>query len=147
VSASRARAHGLPLLRAWGFAYKTSACWDKLAGSYGVGSYWRMEHELLLLGVRPKSPTHFNENTLSSMIRVKRTRNHSEKPEHAHRMMERAIPGPYLELFARKHVHGWTCYGNQLRPFSAVDGEHDLLAADPADHQLPSLSYLPAAMD
>ena len=108
--------HGLPLLRAWGFAFKTHAVWDKLSGGYGTGAYWRMEYEDLLLGVRPGSPTHFNDDTMSSMIRVKRSRNHSEKPEDAHRIMERAISGPYLELFARQHVSGWDCYGNQLAP-------------------------------
>jgi N6-adenosine-specific RNA methylase IME4 len=53
-----------------------------------------------------------------SMIRVKHSRNNSEKPEVAHRIMERAISGPYLELFARKHVAGWDCYGNQLEPIT-----------------------------
>ena len=55
--------HGLPLLRAWGFSYKTSACWDKMTGGFGVGAYWRMEHELLLLGVRANSPTRFCDDT------------------------------------------------------------------------------------
>lgn len=121
--------HGLRLLKAWGFVHKTSACWDKMSGGFGIGAYWRMEHELLLLGVRSKSPTHFNDDTMSSMIRVQRSRNHSEKPDDAHRMMERAIAGPYLELFARRHMIGWTCFGNQLAPLAAVDDE-DLHVAD-----------------
>ena len=119
--------HGLPLLRAWGFSYKTSACWDKMTGGFGVGAYWRMEHELLLLGVRANSPTRFCDDNMSSMIRAKRSRQHSEKPVDAHRMMERSIVGPYLELFARRRVPGWTCCGNQLAP--ADDNGH-LLAAD-----------------
>jgi N6-adenosine-specific RNA methylase IME4 len=118
---------GLPLMRAWGFKFKTHAVWDKLSGGYGVGSYWRMEHEDLLLGVRSGSPTHFNDDTMSSMIRVKRSRNHSEKPEDAHRIMERAISGPYLELFGRVHVDGWDVFGNQLAPSSQ---SHQLIAAD-----------------
>ena len=79
------------------------------------------------MGVRPASPTHFNDDTMSSMIRVKRSRNHSEKPDDAHRIMERAISGPYLELFARQHVAGWDCFGNQLAPVSPAP---ELVAAD-----------------
>ena len=73
-------------MEAWGYDYKTSAVWDKLAGGYGVGDYWRMEHELLLLGVRPKSQTHSDDDTMSSMIREKRTRQHSVKPPIVHEM-------------------------------------------------------------
>jgi N6-adenosine-specific RNA methylase IME4 len=121
--------YGLPLLRAWGFTFKTHAVWDKLSGGYGVGSYWRMEHEDLLLGVRPGSPTHFNDDTMSSMIRAKRSRNHSEKPPEFHTMIERAINGPYLELFGRQHVHGWDVFGNQLLPRrQPIDGPHKLAA-------------------
>jgi N6-adenosine-specific RNA methylase IME4 len=61
------------------------------------------------------------------MIRVKRSRRHSEKPLDAHRAMERAIVGPYLELFARWRVPGWTCCGNQLAP---ADDHGHLFAAD-----------------
>jgi N6-adenosine-specific RNA methylase IME4 len=119
--------HGLPLLSSWGFTYKTCSCWDKLTGDFGVGSYWRMAHELLLLGVRPNSPTHFIDDSLSSMIRIKRSRNHSEKPPEVHRLIERATSAPYLELFARRRVDGWSCFGNQLAP---IDSQHQLLAAD-----------------
>ena len=115
---------GMPLLRAWGFRFKTHAVWDKLSGGFGTGAYWRMEHEDLLLGVRPGSPTHFADDAMSSMIRIKRSRNHSEKPPEFHTMIERAINGPHLELFARQHVAGWDCFGNQLAPAP------ELVAAD-----------------
>jgi N6-adenosine-specific RNA methylase IME4 len=122
---------GLALLRAWGFKFKTAACWDKLAGGYGTGSYWRMEHEHVLLGVRPKSQGHFDDPNVSSMIRCKRSRkNNSEKPPIVHEMVQRAIRGPYLEMFARKHVAGWDCYGNQLKPLALDDHSAQLLAAD-----------------
>jgi N6-adenosine-specific RNA methylase IME4 len=111
--------HGLPLLRAWDLSFKTHAVWDKLTGRYGVGSYWRMEHEDLLLGVRPASPSHFIDDTMNSMLRVKRSRNRSEKQPDAHRIVERPIGGPFLELFGRKHVPGWDVFGNQVARNSA----------------------------
>jgi N6-adenosine-specific RNA methylase IME4 len=103
---------GLSLIRAWGFAYKVNLVWDK--GNFGRGAYVRTAHEHLLVAVRPGSPTHFIDNSVGSVIRVPSTRHNSEKPVEAHRIVERAINGPYLELFARKHVRGWDCFGNQL---------------------------------
>jgi len=126
TSATMFETQALPLLRAWGFRYKTAACWDKLTGGYGTGAYWRMENELLLLGVREKSQTHFDDPNMSSMIRFKRSMTNSEKPPVVHQMVERAIRGPYLELFGRKRVPGWDVYGNQLPAIS--DSEHRLAA-------------------
>ena len=43
----------LHVLRAWGFHYKSCFVWTK--DQLGMGNYWRVSHELLLLGVRRKS--------------------------------------------------------------------------------------------
>jgi N6-adenosine-specific RNA methylase IME4 len=39
---------------------------------------------------------------------------HSEKPIDTHQRIERLYPGEYLELFARRPVEGWWCWGNEL---------------------------------
>ena len=116
---------GLVLLEAWGFKYKTNITWDKLE-AYGRGSYVRTVHEHLLIGVRPQTPTHFLDNDVLSMIRERRSRRNSEKPAIVHEVVQRATNVPYLELFARKRVKGWDCYGNQLEPAA----EDHQLAAD-----------------
>ena len=51
---------------------------------------------------------------------------HSEKPEEARARIERLYPGPYLELFARRPVEGWTTWGNEVAPIDA----HDSAAGD-----------------
>jgi N6-adenosine-specific RNA methylase IME4 len=109
------------ILRVWGFPYKTNLTWDKLVGP-GNGYYYRMIHEHLLLGVAPGAPRHFIDRSIESMLRWKRPGKHSEKPEEVHRVVERAIDGPYVELFARRHVNrpGWDCFGNQLAPREGV---------------------------
>lgn len=66
--------------------------------------------------MRPQTPTHFLDNDVLSMIRERRSRRNSEKPAIVHEVVQRATPGPYLELFARRRVAGWDCYGNQLAP-------------------------------
>ena len=116
---------GIALLEAWGFAYKVNITWDKLE-SYGRGAYVRTVHEHLLVGVREKTPTHFLDNDILSMIRERRTRRNSEKPAVVHEVVQRATPGPYLELFARRRVKDWDCFGNQLEPAA----EDHQLAAD-----------------
>ena len=118
---------GFALLEAWGFKYKTNITWDKLE-SYGRGAYIRTVHEHLLIGVRPQTPTHFLDNDVISMIRERRSRRNSEKPPIVHELVQRATPGPHLELFARKRVKGWDCWGNQI-PL-APDDDDTQLAAD-----------------
>jgi N6-adenosine-specific RNA methylase IME4 len=103
------------IMRAWGLPYKTNLTWDKLSDP-GNGYYYRMIHEHLLLGLAPNAPRHFIDRSIESMLRVTRPGKHSEKPAEVHRIIERAIDGPYLELFARRRVPGWDCYGNQLAP-------------------------------
>jgi N6-adenosine-specific RNA methylase IME4 len=39
---------------------------------------------------------------------------HSSKPEQVRDIIERGSPGPYLELFGRRRVDGWTVWGNQI---------------------------------
>jgi N6-adenosine-specific RNA methylase IME4 len=41
---------------------------------------------------------------------------HSAKPEEVRPRIERLYRRPYLELYARQAVPGWTCWGNEL-PF------------------------------
>ncbi|EQD57896.1 type II DNA modification methyltransferase [mine drainage metagenome] len=41
-------------------------------------------------------------------------REHSAKPKEIRCMLERASPGSYLELFARRTAPGWTVWGNQV---------------------------------
>lgn len=68
-------------------------------------AHFRMIHEDLLLGAAPGAPHHFIDRSIESMLRVKRWR-HSEIPTEVHRIVERAIDGPYPELFGRGHVPG-----------------------------------------
>ena len=86
----------LAVMDAWEFAYKTHGVWEK-DEEFGTGYYWRMQHEDLLLGVRPKSPRHFVDRAICSVIHAPRDE-HSEKPPEVHDMIERALGGrgPFL---------------------------------------------------
>jgi N6-adenosine-specific RNA methylase IME4 len=103
-----------PVIDAWGFTYKSSIVWDKVLGNWG--HYVRVQHELLLVATRgsclPDVPTPMP----SSVQTIRRSDVHSEKPEEFRKLIERLYTrGPYLELFARKPVEGWTTFGNDAR--------------------------------
>jgi N6-adenosine-specific RNA methylase IME4 len=97
------------IMEAWGFKYKSVFVWVK--PQMGMGNYWRLSHEFMLLGVKGSLP--FREHNLMSWLEADRTK-HSRKPRAVREMIERASPGPYLELYGREEIEGWTVYGNQI---------------------------------
>jgi N6-adenosine-specific RNA methylase IME4 len=98
------------VLEHWGFRVVSEFVWVK--PSFGRGLYWRISHEILLTGVRSEFD-HFDDRGLRSWIEAPRGR-HSEKPGEVREMIERASPGPRLELFARKVVPGWFAWGHEI---------------------------------
>ena len=98
------------VMEAWGFEYRSVFVWIK--PQMGIGNYWRVSHEFLLLGIRGNAKR-FNEHNHMSWAQLDRTK-HSAKPEQVRRTIEKVSNGPYLELFGRKQVHGWTVFGNQV---------------------------------
>ena len=98
------------IFEAWGFEFKSSFVWIK--PQIGIGNYWRNSHEFLLTAVRGDSKR-FNDKSLKSWLEVPRGK-HSAKPEQARDFIQRASPGPYLELFGRNAADGWTVWGNQF---------------------------------
>ena len=99
----------LLLMRVYGFEFKSSLIWVK--PQIGCGNYFRNSHEFLLLGVKGKLT--FADRSLKSWVEADR-KAHSEKPECVRKMIEKASPGPYLELFGRKPVDGWLVWGNEI---------------------------------
>jgi len=98
------------VIEAWGFEYRSMFIWVK--PQMGIGNYWRVSHEIMLLGIRGDAKR-FNDRSLKSWAEVDRTK-HSAKPESVRQMVEKASAGPYLEMFGRKLVKGWTVFGNQI---------------------------------
>jgi N6-adenosine-specific RNA methylase IME4 len=76
----------LHVLEAWGFRYKTNAVLDKQ--KIGMGYWFRVQHELLLVGTKGKVSPPDEANRVSSIFKEERT-THSKKPD----ALIRAIPG------------------------------------------------------
>jgi len=106
-----------PVIEAWGFEYKTSIVWDKVAHNYG--HYVSVRHELLLICTRgsctPDVPTPMPD----SVYVEQRTEGHSEKPAYFRDLIDRLYPlGNAMEVFGRwtpPRGSRWTVYGNQIQ--------------------------------
>ncbi len=98
------------VLEAWGFEYKSCFVWVK--PQMGIGNYWRVSHEFMLLGVR--GGQRFLDRGLKSWMEIPR-RGHSVKPAEVRKAVMTASPGPYLELYGRTPPDDvWTVYGNEV---------------------------------
>lgn len=102
--------------RAWDFDPVTERVWCKETKNgkqhFGMGRHLRMAHETAIMATRGK-PKPVARN-VRSVLHAVASRRHSEKPEEFYADVERLSPGPYLELFARRARHGWTCVGSEL---------------------------------
>jgi N6-adenosine-specific RNA methylase IME4 len=108
----------LTIMQTWGFTYKTTIVWYKVRkdggpDGRGVGFYFRNVTELLLFGVKGNWRTLQPGRTQVNIL-ISRKRDHSRKPEAVYDLIERCSSGPYLELFARHRVPGWTQWGDEL---------------------------------
>ena len=122
-------ARALEVIAAWGFTYKTvgfywvklnkgtgnrlSRDWPLLAERNfftGLGFWTRANPEVCLLATRghPKR----SAGDVPKLLIAPR-REHSRKPDETYERIERLLPGPYLELFARRSRPGWDSLGQQ----------------------------------
>jgi N6-adenosine-specific RNA methylase IME4 len=105
----------LDVVRAWGFTVKTEIVWLKRTATgkrwFGMGRTLRAEHETCLIATRGK-PQPLNHSTRSTFEAT--AGRHSAKPDKFFDIVESLVPGPYVELFARRVRPGWTCLGNEI---------------------------------
>ena len=112
---------GLKIMKEWGFTYKTNIVWLKIRkdggpDGRGVGFYFRNVTELLLFGVKGNLRTRDAGRRQVNLIRS-RKREHSRKPHEIYKIIEGCSPAPYLELFARERVPGWTPWGDEVETY------------------------------
>jgi len=114
---------GMELLRQWGFKYKTKLVWRKKQKRFGMGFYFRVETEDVLVGVRGKvKAPRIQERNWVDPPPTK----HSRKPEEMRRLVELAAISSFgkrrvrpLEMFAtHKEADGelsnWSFWGNEI---------------------------------
>ena len=119
----------------WGFTPKQLVPWVKgsikvtqpmpghieagLVLQMGMGRVFRNVVEYLLICTRGKYTKLVQSKSENGLILAEEVilaprGKHSEKPDAAYAAIERVMPGPYLEMFARRERPGWTVWGNEL---------------------------------
>jgi N6-adenosine-specific RNA methylase IME4 len=124
------------VFNAWGFEPGTfEFIWIKTTQSAtivtldGEGLHWgngystRSNGEVCLIATKG-SPLRLATNVHQVVLAP--VGEHSAKPDEVRRRIERLFGGPYLELYGRKLVSGWTVWGNEIPradfpPYDPVD--------------------------
>jgi len=102
----------LMVMKSWGFTYRTGMVWVK--DKIGMGHWFRIQHEHLLLGRKGDFPTPDDSLLPSSVLYAERL-SHSHKPELIYDLIEKLYPNHrYLELFATKNREGWASWGLEI---------------------------------
>jgi N6-adenosine-specific RNA methylase IME4 len=106
------------IIEAWGFKPSTMAfVWikenksDGRVRTRGQGCWTLANAEVCFLATRG-SPLRLATDVHQVVLAPVGA--HSAKPEEVRRRIERLFPGPYLELYGRKPVPGWTVWGNEI---------------------------------
>jgi len=107
---NRSLPKGFALLEAWGFRYITCLTWCK--PSIGMGNYYRGSTEQVLFGV--KGSQGLKRKDVGTWFAAPRGGQHSAKPNEFYQLLETCSPGPYLDVFARQELEGWTTWGGEL---------------------------------
>ena len=106
------------VMKKWGFEFKTCAfTWiktNKKSNSlfWGMGRWTRANAELCLIATKGK-PKRVSAKVHS--VIMSKIREHSRKPDEVRdKIVELVGDQPRIELFARQHVEGWDCWGNEV---------------------------------
>lgn len=107
----------LAVVDAWGFEVKTEIVWYKVRPSgkahFGMGRLTRAACEVAYLCTRGRPGRHLTRRNLRNVF-VSPPLRHSAKPDHIQTELASMMPGPALELFARRDLGPpWTCIGNE----------------------------------
>lgn len=120
----------------------------------GIGFWFQSTAELLLFFRRgkPRSP---DGNATKKRKPVKGllcgtegvlfapVRGHSAKPLSLYEWAEKKLKGPYLELYARNDIYGWSCVGKETGWWMSEKGIHratfEVIEEPPAPPTLPAL--------
>jgi len=100
------------VIREWGFKYKTSFVWDKIA--HNMGHYNSVRHEFLLVCTKG-SCTPDKKKLYDSVISIEKTK-HSKKPSEVIGIIDDLYEyGNRIELFARaNNSKQWDVWGNEV---------------------------------
>lgn len=117
---------------AWGFRGVCILTWCKKAPGFLGGGAFPSNTEFCLFARRGNLPALSRAEgrwfqwprRVGPPVREGEKRNtmHSAKPEHFIDLVEQVSPGPYVELWSRRHRLGWDVWGNESANTATVEG-------------------------
>lgn len=131
----------LRVMEAWGFTYRSHCMWRKVypGAQQGMGYWFRVNHEILLLGTRGKIPCPAPGENWGSVIDAE-VRGHSVKPDWQYELIESYFPNlPKIELNARRAREGWDAWGLE----APTDAQGNALHHDDSGEIIPPVSPPP----
>lgn len=99
------------VINSWGFSYKASMVWDKMA--HNVGHYVSVRHEFLLIATKGQPP---KVTKLVDSVYSKERSEHSRKPTYFRNLIDELYPqGKRIELFCRgSAADEWDAWGEEV---------------------------------
>lgn len=108
--------HAPKVLDAWDYKFRSIITWEKL-GRLGMGFWLRNNTEQLIVATKGNiKPFRMSDKNIISVKRL----GHSEKPEEFRKLIDKISDKVFgscaqkLEMFARKQVENWSCWGLDL---------------------------------
>jgi N6-adenosine-specific RNA methylase IME4 len=140
----------LEVIASWGFTYKTVAfTWVKQNRSgdglfTGMGYWTRANTELCLFATRG-NPKRLHADVPQVLLAP--VMEHSRKPDEIHDRIERLVPGPYIELYARRERPDWIAWGDELPRLALSSFPTMNLTPAPVDGAAPESSACDDLLD
>ena len=109
----------LEVIKVWGFKYKSIAfIWVKRTNGWklcaNIGAWTMKNAEICLIATKGGMTKHKKRKNVYQLVEAVR-KGHSEKPQEVRdKIIEIFGDLPRIELFARKKVEGWDCWGNEV---------------------------------
>lgn len=135
----------LELMKIRGYKFTTIAfTWVKLNPSgmgwhFGLGYYTRQNPEVVLLGKRGNGVKRV-DNTVPNLITWPRGHHSVKPPIVAEAIVKLLGDVPRCELFARREVKGWDCWGNEV-PYNPSFGDLNNYLAPPYESIIDEDEY------
>jgi len=98
------------VLRHWKFTYKMLFTWCK---NNGMGGHPRNATEHIVIATRGAPQNDRHAPMILNWLEAPKS-DHSVKPEIFRHIIEKISPKPRIELFARKRIAEWDCWGNHV---------------------------------
>lgn len=104
------------MVKSLGYSVHARIVWDKVTGIPAAFTV-RYQHEYLLWFYKKGHilmPAKEEQGKWADVF-TEKVKRHSQKPEHAYKMIESMFPkAEKIELFARNARNGWDCWGNEV---------------------------------